>query len=67
MRKKYPNYMIPYSIVFIDKIPVTSRGKLDKRSLPEPDIAYPALISIPANEPSTQIEKDIASYWQEIL
>ena len=37
LSKKLPNYMIPSLYINIDKIPLTINGKLDYRSLPEPE------------------------------
>lgn len=36
-----PDYMIPERIVVVDRIPVTSNGKLDRASLPSPDFRAP--------------------------
>ncbi|QSW21547.1 amino acid adenylation domain-containing protein (plasmid) [Clostridium gasigenes] len=38
LKEKLPNYMIPLYYVQIDKIPLTSNGKIDKKSLKTPDI-----------------------------
>ncbi|MBT4835864.1 MAG: amino acid adenylation domain-containing protein, partial [Methylococcales bacterium] len=39
LQTKLPQYMIPRVIFFIDKIPLTVNGKVDKKALPLPDQA----------------------------
>ncbi|KAH8070924.1 hypothetical protein JL721_4842 [Aureococcus anophagefferens] len=36
LRAKLPHYMVPSAIVALDDFPVTDRGKLDRKKLPEP-------------------------------
>jgi amino acid adenylation domain-containing protein len=36
LRERLPSYMIPQSVTPIDRIPLTTSGKVDHRSLPEP-------------------------------
>jgi amino acid adenylation domain-containing protein len=58
-----PAYMVPSVFVTMDRLPVTSSGKIDRKALPEPgpvhDREYTA--------PGTGIEKKIAAVWQEVL
>src|SRR5262249_16633284 len=37
LRAKLPDYMVPSAFVFLDSLPVTSSGKVDRNALPEPD------------------------------
>jgi amino acid adenylation domain-containing protein len=66
MQSKLPEYMIPAYFVEIESIPLTSNGKLDKKSLPNP---FKNAISNPANyvAPQTQEEEIIVKIWQEQL
>ena len=60
---RLPDYMIPSYFVELDKIPLTSNGKLDRKSLPEPDVKagrdYVA--------PSTLIESKLVKIWSDVL
>jgi len=58
-----PGYMVPPNIVFLDAIPLTVNGKVDKRALPEPEVAAGAAYTAPASE----IEKKLACLWSEVL
>lgn len=66
LRAKLPEYMVPSAFVFIDSLPLTSNGKLDRKALPSPDEAransHPALAT-----PANALERDIAGIWQKVL
>ncbi|WP_343859868.1 non-ribosomal peptide synthetase, partial [Fulvivirga kasyanovii] len=59
-----PQYMVPAYYVFLDCLPLTSNGKLDRKALPSPEgtqhlEAYVA--------PSTAMEESLARIWEEVL
>ncbi|GKU77856.1 non-ribosomal peptide synthetase [Paenibacillus sp. L3-i20] len=65
---KLPSFMIPATIVRLEKLPLTSNGKIDKKALPEPDFAaYGAWKSASYVVPATSTEVKIAAIWQEVL
>jgi amino acid adenylation domain-containing protein len=66
LQKSLADYMIPSVFVSIDKIPLTSNGKVDRKALPVPDNSRPAL-DTPFVEPRTVIERELVSIWAKIL
>jgi amino acid adenylation domain-containing protein len=60
-----PEYMIPSRFMKLDKMPVTSNGKTDRRKLPRPE-SVERIIS-EADKPSNPLEEKLLAIWQEIL
>jgi polyketide synthase PksN len=61
-----PDYMIPSYFVEIESIPLTPNKKIDRKALPEPDGARPS-VGAAFLVPQTDLEKEIARYWMEVL
>ncbi|MBD2775788.1 non-ribosomal peptide synthetase [Iningainema tapete] len=66
LKAKLSEQMIPSAFVFLDALPLSANGKVDRRALPtqeslleEVKVAYVA--------PQNKIEQTIANIWQEIL
>ncbi|NOQ23836.1 MAG: hypothetical protein GQ564_00605, partial [Bacteroidales bacterium] len=57
-----PDYMIPSYFVELDKLPLTSSGKKDRKSLPEPD-----KIKKQWEPPTNKVEEGLIKMWCEIL
>jgi amino acid adenylation domain-containing protein len=66
LSKQLPSYMIPNYFVQLERMPLTSNGKMDKNALPEPR-RTPAAGSPSYIPPKTAMEKLIAGIWKEIL
>lgn len=66
LRHKLPSYMLPSRFLFLEKLPVTTNGKVDRRALSELSIAKAAKEEgfIPAQTP---VEKILAAIWSDIL
>jgi amino acid adenylation domain-containing protein/non-ribosomal peptide synthase protein (TIGR01720 family) len=65
LSKELPEYMIPTHIIQLEKIPLTSSGKADRKALPDPDGNLTTGTEYEA--PRTDIEKALVEIWQEIL
>jgi amino acid adenylation domain-containing protein len=65
LRSRLPDYMVPGILVSLEKLPLTSNGKIDKRSLPLPDVSGQLLS--PYEAPRTELERSLVLIWQELL
>ncbi|WP_153349225.1 condensation domain-containing protein, partial [Nocardia aurantia] len=63
VEQRLPGYMVPSSIMVIDRIPLTPVGKLDRKALPEP--VFAAEVSFRA--PRSTVEQTIAEVFAEVL
>lgn len=66
LKSKLPDYMLPARFEFLDRLPVSPSGKVDRRALPAPgserlesEASYVA--------PRTEQEKKLAAIWAEVL
>jgi acyl carrier protein len=63
---KLPEYMTPSSIVFLETLPQTPNGKVDRNALPAPELVRVA----PEKSfvaPRTPVEEKLAAIWSEVL
>jgi len=61
-----PDYMLPTYFIRLDRLPLTSNGKVDRQALPA--LAYENIQ--PAHEvvgPRTETEKALAAIWRDLL
>ncbi|HSN85371.1 MAG TPA: non-ribosomal peptide synthetase, partial [Thermoanaerobaculia bacterium] len=66
LRNRLPAHMIPGRFVPLDALPLTSRGKVDRRALPAPDAHRPGL-GESFTAPRNRAEERIAALWAEVL
>ena len=58
--------MIPSFFIFIDKMPLTSSGKIDRKALPAPDFSIRQIADnfVEAMKP---LEIELVIIWSEVL
>jgi acyl carrier protein len=66
LREKLPSYMLPSAFVVLDRLPLTTSGKVDRMALPSPKKSRHEL-SDTFIGPTTAIEKILAKRWAEII
>jgi amino acid adenylation domain-containing protein len=66
LKEKLPAYMLPSSFVFLDQLPLTANGKVNRGALPAPDTSRPVLAAAYL-APTTELERRIAEIWQDVL
>ena len=65
LQTQLPDYMIPKHIVLLDALPLTANGKIDRKSLPDPEIAAQEQPTHAA--PASAIEERLTTIVQQVL
>ena len=66
LRAKLPEYMVPSSFVFLDRFPLTSNGKVDRKALPAPTRTTPEAGSS-STAPRDMLELQLINLWEKVL
>jgi amino acid adenylation domain-containing protein len=66
LKRQLPDYMVPTAYVFLDHLPISPTGKIDRKALPVPaeTRAAPVDTYIP---PRNHLEETLARIWAETL
>ncbi|SEN18920.1 non-ribosomal peptide synthase domain TIGR01720/amino acid adenylation domain-containing protein [Stigmatella aurantiaca] len=65
--QRLPEYMVPYTFVWLKALPLTVSGKVDRHALPAPEAVDTPRAQSAFVEPSTPAEKLLASIWAQVL
>nr|MDZ8062915.1 amino acid adenylation domain-containing protein [Nostoc sp. EkiNYC01] len=65
LKEKLPEYMVPNAIVFLEALPFTPNGKVDRRALPAPDLH--SQLSDKYVAPRSPMEELLAQIWAQVL
>ena len=65
LKDRLPDYMVPALWISLEKLPMTSNGKVDKKMLPE--VAINSLLSLNYVAPRNEAEQTLAEIWQDLL
>jgi len=65
LKQVLPEYMVPAAFVFLERLPLTPSGKLNRRALPAPDPECYASSRYEA--PQGKVEEAVAEIWEDLL
>jgi amino acid adenylation domain-containing protein len=65
LESKLPPYMVPQLLMQLPALPFTPNGKVDKKSLPDPDAS--TLLTNIYYAPDYETERQITALWKELL
>ena len=65
LRRRLPEHMVPADFVWLDALPLTAHGKLDRAALPAPDRLHGHDAALPP--PDTPMQREVAAVWAQVL
>ncbi|MCC9020710.1 non-ribosomal peptide synthetase, partial [Flavobacterium lipolyticum] len=66
LKQSLPEYMLPSYFVQLEAIPLTTNGKIDKKSLPNPK-GLRLMGCFEYVAPRNELEEDLVKIWEEVL
>jgi amino acid adenylation domain-containing protein len=67
VRERLPDYMVPGAWMWLDDLPRTTSGKLDRRALPQPPRDGVEVGEVLHVGPRSELEAQLAAIWCEVL
>ncbi|WP_420793930.1 amino acid adenylation domain-containing protein [Pseudomonas monteilii] len=64
LRLGLADYMVPTHLLFLERLPVTANGKLDRKALPKPDAS---VLQDSYVAPCSELERQVAAIWADVL
>ncbi|HLJ26306.1 MAG TPA: amino acid adenylation domain-containing protein [Candidatus Angelobacter sp.] len=64
LKVRVPEYMVPVAFVELEKWPLSHNGKIDRKSLPQPDVDTSEREYVTPRNPT---EETLCRLWQEVL
>ncbi|MGH8451033.1 amino acid adenylation domain-containing protein, partial [Pseudomonas sp.] len=64
LKTRLPDYMVPTHLLFLERMPLTPNGKLDRKGLPKPDVSQMQQVYV---APQSELEQKIAAIWADVL
>ncbi|MFF7061853.1 non-ribosomal peptide synthase/polyketide synthase [Pseudomonas sp. NPDC008258] len=64
LKASLPEHMVPAHLLFLEQLPLTGNGKLDRKALPAPDAS---LLQGEYVAPQSELEQQIAAIWADVL
>jgi amino acid adenylation domain-containing protein len=66
LAERLPGHMLPEAVVFLDRLPVSRAGKIDRARLPAPPASRPEL-GLSYVAPATDTQRRLAGIWARVL
>ena len=64
LKTRLPDYMLPASVMVLEKLPLTPNGKIDRKALPAPDaLSTKKHYQVPRD----MVELQLAQIWENVL
>ncbi|MDB1088334.1 amino acid adenylation domain-containing protein [Streptomyces sp. ACA25] len=64
LEESLPPYMVPAGVTFLDGLPMTASGKVDRGALPEPELST---ATGTYTAPRTEVEHTLSHIWAQVL